>query len=67
MFDTLLKVALGFYLGRTFYLEFNKQQALRKEREVKEKITSFLQKHGLSIAEAKAKTDAFMQNQRGRR
>lgn len=60
MLDTVIKVAIGFYLGRTFYLEYTKQQALKREQEIRDKIILFLQENGLSLREATEESDAFL-------
>ena len=60
MLDTILKVALGFYLGRTFYLQYNRQQPLRREQEIKSSIIQFLTDNGLTAEQAKQESDSFL-------
>ena len=50
---TVISLAVGFWLGRQIYLKYSKEEALQKERRLKERLKKLLEDTGLSKSEAK--------------
>lgn len=53
---TVLSLAVGFWLGRQIYIQYDKEEALRKEEIVKDRLKKYLEENGLTKAEAKEQT-----------
>ncbi len=49
---TVISLAVGFWLGRQLYLNYDREAALQKERRAKEKLKNFLERHGWPKGEA---------------
>ncbi|MCB0374448.1 MAG: hypothetical protein KDD04_00860 [Sinomicrobium sp.] len=49
---TVLALAVGFWIARQIYVNFDKQQARIKEAKVKKRLRAFLEENGLSPDEA---------------
>jgi len=56
---TILSLAVGFWLGRQLYTQYDKEQILKKEKHLKKKVKGFLEDEGFSEAEVKGKFDAL--------
>ena len=50
---TIITLGVGFWLGRQLYINYDKQQALKKEAIIKKRLTSFLEENNFSKAELK--------------
>ncbi len=50
---TIITLGVGFWLGRQLYINYDKQQALKKEEIIKKRLTSFLEENNFSKAELK--------------
>ncbi len=58
---TVISLAVGFWLGRQIYLKYSKEEALQKERRLKERLKKVLEDTGLSKSEAKEQTSNILQ------
>ena len=50
---TVVTLAVGFWLGRSIYINYDKAQAKKKEAQIKRKLSLFLKDNGLSKTELK--------------
>ena len=57
---TILSLAVGFWLGRQIYLQYDKEEALKKEKVVKDRLRKFLEENGLTKSEAKEQTSDLL-------
>lgn len=49
---TILALAVGFWIARTLYINFDKEQTRKKQATIKKRLTAFLEENGLSPGEA---------------
>ncbi|MFY0689151.1 MAG: hypothetical protein JXQ90_18420 [Cyclobacteriaceae bacterium] len=57
---TILSLAVGFWLGRQIYIQYDKEEALLKEKAVKKKMRAFLEENGFTKTEAKEQTSELL-------
>lgn len=57
---TILSLAVGFWLGRQIYIQYDKEEALKKEKVVKDRLRKFLEENGLTKSEAKEQTSDLL-------
>ncbi|MEO9870354.1 MAG: hypothetical protein ABJQ69_03565 [Ekhidna sp.] len=53
---SILSLALGFWIARQIYINYDKEAAIHKETQMKKKLKEFLADHGLSLTEADKQT-----------
>ncbi len=53
---TVLTLAIGFWLGRSIYINYDKAQALKKEASIKKKLKNLLTEYGVTGSEAERAT-----------
>ncbi|MEM9884333.1 MAG: hypothetical protein AAF849_00455 [Bacteroidota bacterium] len=56
---TVLVLAIGFWIGRQIYINFDQEEARQKEAKLKEKLLQYFQKQGFSEKEANVKVQQF--------
>ena len=54
MKNTVITLAVGILIGRYIYINYDKQEALRKEADIKRRLMETLEDMGLSKREARA-------------
>lgn len=54
---TVIALAIGFWVGRQIYINYDKEEALKKEAQVKKRMKQFLEDNGLTQTEAKEQTE----------
>jgi hypothetical protein len=52
---TVITLAVGFWLGRSIYINYDKETAKKKEEAVKNRLKNVLSEYGLSKTEVKEK------------
>ena len=57
---TVITLAIGFWLGRQIYIKYDKQTALKKEEQIKNRLKSFLEDNGLTKREVKETTEEII-------
>lgn len=57
---TVIALAIGFWVGRQIYINFDKEEARQKEREAKKRLKKFLEENGLTVSEAKEQTNEIL-------
>ncbi|MDN5201240.1 hypothetical protein QQ008_07700 [Fulvivirgaceae bacterium BMA10] len=57
---TILSLAVGFWLGRQIYIQYDKEEALKKEKVIKARLKKFLEENGLTKSEAKEQTSDLL-------
>lgn len=57
---SIMSLALGFWIARQIYINYDKEEAIRKEADVKNKLKKFLSDRGLSLAEANKQTEEII-------
>ena len=57
---TVITLAIGFWLGRQIYIKHDKQTALKKEEQMKNRLKSFLENNGLTKSEVKETTEEII-------
>ncbi|MBL4574817.1 MAG: hypothetical protein JKY51_01795 [Opitutaceae bacterium] len=57
---TVITLAIGFLIGRQIYINYDKNEARKKESEVKDRLKQFLQDNGLDHKEASKQSDKIM-------
>ena len=57
---TVLVLAIGFWIGRQIYINFDQEEAKQKEAKLKEKLLQYFQKQGFSKKEASEKVEQFL-------
>jgi len=57
---TVLVLAIGFWIGRQIYINFDQEEAKQKEAKLKEKLLQYFQKQGFSKKEAELKANSFL-------
>ena len=53
---TVITLAVGFWIGRSVYIHYDRQTALKKEQAIKKRLKSVLTQYGLSNAQVNKKT-----------
>ena len=53
---TVITLAVGFWLGRTIYINYDKDTAKKKEEAIKNRLKNVLSEYGLSKSEVKETT-----------
>lgn len=54
---TVIALAIGFWVGRQIYINYDKEEARRKEADVKRRMKQFLEDNGLTRTEAQEQTE----------
>jgi len=57
---TAITLAIGFWLGRQIYIKYDKQTALKKKEQIKNRLKSFLEDNGLTKSEVKEITEEII-------
>ena len=57
---TVITLAIGFFIGRQIYINYDKSEARKKEAAVKDRLKEFLQDNGLSQKEASQQSDKIV-------
>lgn len=57
---TVVSLAIGFWIARQIYINYDKQEARKKEAAIKSKLKAFLEKKGYSSPEAKAQSGKIL-------
>lgn len=57
---SLMSLALGFWIARQIYINYDKEEGIRKEANMKTKLQRFLADRGLSLAEANDQTEEII-------
>ena len=57
---TVIALAIGFWVGRQIYINFDKEEARQKEKEAKKRLNQFLEENGLTVKEAKAQANEIL-------
>lgn len=57
---TVITLTIGFWLGRQIYIKYDKQTALKKEEQIKNRLKSFLEDNGLTKSEVKETTEEII-------
>ncbi len=57
---TVITLAVGFFIGRQIYINYDKNEARKKEAEVKNRLKQFLQENGLNEKEATKHSDKIV-------
>ncbi len=57
---TLISLAVGFWLGRKLYLQYDKEEALKKEQALKDRLKKVLEESGLTKTEAQEQTSELL-------
>ena len=59
---TIITLAIGFWIGRQMYINYNKKEAKRKETELKERLQKFLVGNGITRREAKKQSEQLIKS-----
>lgn len=59
---TILTLGVGFWLGRQIYVNYDKRTALKKEAQLKQRLTSFLEENDFSKTESKKHSNQIIGN-----
>lgn len=59
---TIITLGVGFWLGRQLYINYDKQEALKKETAIKKRLVSFLEEKQFSSAELKQYSKKILGN-----
>lgn len=57
---SIMSLALGFWIARQIYINYDKEEAIRKEANMKNKLKKFLADRGLSLSEANKQTEEII-------
>ncbi len=57
---TVLALAVGFFAGRQIYIKYDKDEATKKEKAIKDRVNQFLKENGLTAKEANDQTDELI-------
>lgn len=57
---TVITLAIGFWIGRQIYINFDKEEARLKEQKAKNRLKQFLEDNGLTVTEAKEQADEIL-------
>ncbi len=57
---TVITLAIGFFIGRQIYINYDKNEARKKEAEVKDRLKQFLQENGLNEKDASKQSDKIV-------
>ncbi len=57
---TIITLAIGYWIARQIYINFDKEQSRIKEEKARKRLTSFLKANGLSRSEADAETKRIL-------
>ena len=60
MVRTVITLAVGFWLGRQLYINYDKAEAKKKEAQIKRRLGNFLKENGLTKTALKETTDEIM-------
>ena len=58
---TVLTLAVGFWIGRQLYINFDKKEARLKEQKIKKRLQQFLEDNGLTVKEANETTNELIE------
>lgn len=53
---TIITLAIGYWIARQIYVNFDKEQSRIKETKTKKRLTAFLKQNGLTQSEADTQT-----------
>lgn len=57
---TVIVLAIGFWVGRQIYVNFDKEEAKRKETKLRQRLIQLLQEQGFTKGEATLKTQQLL-------
>lgn len=57
---TVIVLAIGFWIGRQIYVNFDKEEAKRKETKLRQRLIQLLQEQGFTKGEAALKTQQLL-------
>jgi hypothetical protein len=57
---TVITLAIGFFIGRQIYINYDKNEARKKEAAVKDRLKQFLQDNGLNQHDANKESDKIL-------
>lgn len=57
---TVIALAIGFWVGRQIYINYDKEEARRKEAKAKNRLKQFLEENGLTRTEAHEQSDEIL-------
>ena len=59
---TIITLGVGFWLGRQLFINFDRQEALKKETAIKKRLVSFLKEKRFSSTELKQYSNKIIGN-----
>ncbi|PHN01126.1 hypothetical protein [Flavilitoribacter nigricans] len=57
---TVIVLAIGFWIGRQIYVNFDKEETKRKEAKVRQRLAQFFQQQGFSKSESLLKAQQLL-------
>lgn len=57
---TVIVLAIGFWIGRQIYVNFDKEETKRKEAKVRQRLVQFFQQQGFSKSESVLKAQQLL-------
>lgn len=57
---TVIALAIGFWVGRQIYINYDKEEARIKEAKAKKRLKQFLEENGLTQSEAHEQSDEIL-------
>lgn len=57
---TVITLAVGFWLGRSIYINYDRETAKKKEDAIKKRLKKVLSEYGLSSSEVKETTQEII-------
>lgn len=57
---TVIALAIGFWVGRQIYINYDKEEARKKEAQAKKRLKKFLEENGLTRTEASEQSDEIL-------
>ena len=60
---TVIALAIGFWVGRQVYINYDKEEARKKEAQAKKRMQKFLEENGLTRIEASEQSDEILKTE----